>query len=542
MASTGDADDTPNYRIPRPIPFELRQHCAIYFEEKLYSQALDLLLNILTCGTTADAPAYVPSPQYLALAATILVHPSTSTRAKSKEEQEAANLALQVLRLTLQQVGPVLSGFNVAFTFTHFDSSRHGGRRLGDESTTNGSIPDHHDETTLNLDLGNSGSLWSRAEDFWQAVGWAFNCSVLHPKRWERWQLWLEFMCVAIETDWQIREDMDEKSQEKSALRHSLLMKYVTSNTGGFGQHRRLLRAIFADGSGPSLSEFRQVFKYELKELPKETAQANHKKRAEVNIDEDEYGDYLSPGEDDSESQERTSKSRVKRPRQGTRTAKTPSEDEESNGVVHDIYSNGGVAAFGGFQSLALRQRLLNLLMKAATAMPKVFMHFDDLYHLFVENLRHLPLPIFQAFMSPTTLPWFSPHAHSTLCELLLWRIRESGGPQSNDIYLNQEKLQDCFLPYAASNSSAVDNARMSILLESLITLLDKYGTLRNTPSFREAVAVGNENRLEKAEAEIRRNKNSRKLEDMEWSWLIESADRLLYLVNDILPMADEED
>jgi hypothetical protein len=505
------------------------------------SQALDLLLNILNYGTTAYAPAYVPAPQYLSLAATIIVHPSTTTRAKSKEEQEAANLALQLLRLTLQLTSPISSGFNIAFNFTHFDSSRHGGRRLGDESTTNGSLPDHHDETSLNLDLGKSESLWSRAEDFWHVVGWAFNCSVLHPNRWERWQLWLEYMCLAIETDWEEREKMD-KSQGTSVLRDSLLMKYITSTSGGFGRNRRLLRAIFADGSGSSLTEFRQVFKNELKELPKETDPVNHKKRAEVNIDEDEYGDYLSPDEDNSEGQEGTTKSRTKRPRRGTKPTKAPAEDEGSKGVVHEIYSNGGVAAFGGFQSLALRQRLLTLLIRASTSMPKAFMAVDDLHHLFVENIRHLPLPIFQAFVAPTALPWFSPDAHSTLCELLLWRIRESSGPPSNESFLNQEKLEVCYLPYAAKNSSAVDNARMSILLESLIILLDKYGALRNTQSLKEAVGIGNENRIEKAEAEIRRNKNSRKLEDMEWSWLIESADRLLYLVNDILPMEEEEE
>lgn len=505
------------------------------------SQALDLLLNILNCGTTASAPAYVPAPQYLALAATITVHPSTTTRAKSKEEQEAPNLALQLLRLTLQLAGPVSTGFNAAFTFTHFDSSRHGGRRLGDESATTGSIPDHYDETPLNLDLANSGSIWSRAEDFWHVVGWAFNCSVLYPKRWERWQLWLEFVCLAIEADWEEREKM-ANTEGTSVMMDSLLIKYVTYTSGGLGQNRRFLRAIFADGRGSSLSQFRQVFKYELKELPKETDQVNHKKRAEVNIDEDEYGDYLSPDEDNSEGQEGTTKSRSKRPRRGTRPKTPPVEDEGLNGVVHDIYSNGGVEAFGGFQSLALRQRLSGLLMKAATVMPKAFISIDDLCHLFVEQIRHLPLPIFQAFVAPTALPWLSPHAHSTLCELLLWNIRESAGPQSNERFLTQEKVESCYLPYAAKNSTAVDNARVSILLESLIIFLDKHGILRNTQSFRDAVSMGNENRIEKAEAEIRRNKNSRKLEGMEWSWLIESADRLLYLVKDILPVEEEEE
>ncbi|KAH8702061.1 hypothetical protein BGW36DRAFT_424351 [Talaromyces proteolyticus] len=542
-------DPNSNYRVARTIPFELRQHCAIYFEEKLYSQALNLLINILTSGTAAHAPAYVPAPQLLALATTILVHPSTTTRAKSKEEQEAASLALQLLRLTLHLVGPVSAKFDVAFEFTHFAQSRHGGRRRGEDSASNGSTHDV-DEIPLNLTLSKAGSLWSRAEDFWQAVGWAFNCSVLYPKRWERWQIWLEFMCYAIEDDWEQRENAADAQQATAqpvtpskrrdrALKESLLLKYLMAGSAGLGRNRRVLRAVFANGSATSLSEFREVFNNELKDLPKESKKVNTKKRAEVNIDEDEYGDYLSDDEDPSEGQEENSeRSRPKRPRLGTRATK-PTEDESSDKLVSDIYSNGGVATYGGFKSLALRKRLLILLVQASTAVPKAFMPLSDLYHLFVENIRHLPLPIFQAFVSPTALPWSSADAHSTLCEILLWRIRESSGPQSQESLLNQKKLEECFLPYAANNSTAVDNAKMSILLESLIFLLAQHDGLRNTAELREAVSTGNERRLDKAEAEIRRNKNSRKMETIERSWLIESADRLLYLVHDILPKED---
>jgi hypothetical protein len=497
----------------------------------------------------------VPAPQHLALAATLLVHPSTTTKAKSKEEKDSASAALQLLRLTLQLVGPISSKLNVAFTFTHFESSRHGGQRKVDEQTTSVSGFDD-DEAPLNLDLAKSKSLWSRAEDFWHVVGWTFNCSVLYPRRWERWQIWLEYMCLAMEMDWIQREkmvDADGTSKSEELLKDSLIWKFIVTDTAGYGRNRRILRSIFADGSAISLTEFREVFKNELKEQQQgqeDNKTSNSRKRIEVNIDEDEYGDYLFQDEDDSDIPDKSSRTRPKRARRGTRAADltlveeaaAKEEEQKAKKLADEVHAKGDIAAYGGFHSLELRQRLLSLLIKVSLAMPKTFMPTDDLYHLFVENIRHLPLPIFQTFVSPQTLPWMTADAQSTLCETLILRMRESAAPNSNDAYLHQQKLQEYYLPYSANTASAVDNAKYSVLLEALIVLLARNNALRNTPILRESIMTGNERRIAKAEAEIRRNKASRKLEGGEWSWLVESADRLLYLVEDILPQVDSSD
>jgi hypothetical protein len=505
---------------------------------------LSLLLNLLACGTTIRAPTFVPAPQHLALAATILVHPSTTTQAKSKEEADAASAALQLLRLTLQLVGPISANLDTAFTFKHFSSSRHGGQWRSEDTTTSGFGFDD-DETPLNLDVAKSKSLWSRAEDFWHVVGWAFNCSILYPRRWERWQTWLDFMCCAMEADWVQRQktvNTDGEGGSETNVKESLIWKFISTSNASFGRDRRMLRAIFADGSTASLTEFHEIFKNELKELKQDDKTPNAKKRAEVNIDEDEYADYQSEREDDSDVPDKPTRTRPKRALRGTRVAgSAPAEKEVETKKLadDDDYLGEDIAASGGFQSLALRQRLLNLLIKVSISMPKSYMTVEALYDLFVENIRHLPLPVFQAFVSPAILPFFPPDAQSTLCESLLWRMRENSGPDSSNGYLDQKKLQECYLPYAASTASAVDNAKISILLESLIVLLAKNNLLRNTPILREAVITGNTRRIAKAEAEIRRNKASRELEDEEWSWLVESADRLLYLVQELLPRED---
>jgi len=528
------------------------------------------LLDILTSGTVASAPAYVPSPQHLALAATFVVHPSTTTRAKTKQEKDAANAALQLLRLTNTLVGPVAARFDVAFSFTHFDSSRHGGRRrTAGESGVPKKVLDDETEP-LNLDLGMSGSLWSRAEDFWHAVGWAFNCSVLYPKRWERWQLWLQFMCEVLEDDWNERlrqlEKMEEDEKQKNGsqqpaapskkkqrdrdclLMDSLIFKYLTTGAVGYGRNRRILRAIFADGSTSSVNEFREVFKNELKE-PKQDDDKPKKREVDVNIDEDVYGDYLSKDEDDeseetdaskTQTQTRTTRTRPKRSKRDTGPSSKSNPNDAATDASYDtsdtIYANGGVACLGGFQSLALRQRLLQLLSTVSERLPKAFMPLEDLYHLFVENIRHLPLPVFQAFVSPSVLPYFTPAAQTTLCELLLFRMRESAAPDTDEDYLSQAKLERCFLPYAASSASVVDNAKVSILLESLLVLLAESDMLRVTPELKQAVTEGILARNDRAQVEVRRSQSSRKVEDIEWCWLIESGERLMFLIENILP------
>ncbi|KAE8145261.1 hypothetical protein BDV25DRAFT_144819 [Aspergillus avenaceus] len=543
MAMTDQEASSPLYRPPRPLPFELIQHVGIFFEEKLYTQALNLLLNILTTGTVFPTPVFVPTPQHLAVAATFLVHPSTTTRAKSAEEEAAPIASLRLLRLTNTLVGPVAANLGAAFAFTHFEASRHGRRRRAEDEHLS-----DDDSKLVNLDLAQSASVWSRAEDFWHVVGWAFNCSVLHRERWEPWQTWLEFMCEVLEDDWNERLRMSERQHTSSEsadedvsgiLKTSLVCRYITETAAGYGRNRRILRAIFADGGSTSVNEFREVFHRELKKPKQEDKNKNTKKReVQVNIDEEEFGDYLNDDEESSDDPDSTTKRptrQTKRPRRGTRGAKTNDASDAQSPVTCAL---SDVSSYGGFQSLALRQRLLNLLSNVSQALPETFISLEELYHLFAENVRHLPLPVFQSFISPTALPYFHPSARTTLCEFLLFRMREHAAPDTDEEYLNQTKLEQCFLPYAASSTSAIDNAKMSFILETLLMLLANSDMLTVTPELKEAVEEGIEARAHKAQTESKRSQNSRKAEDAEWSWLLESGERLRFLVDEILPQA----
>ncbi|KAJ5203282.1 hypothetical protein N7449_005361 [Penicillium cf. viridicatum] len=557
-------DEVP-YRSPVPLQWELARQTEIFLEDSLWPQAYSLLYNVLASGTISSTKAVIPLPQHLAVAATMLVHPKTTTRAESEYEKEAPNAALRFLRLTNSLVGPMDAKFNLAFGFTRFESSRQGRRR--------GESPiivenDNPDTKPLNTKFNQASSVWSSAEDFWHAVGWAFNCSVLHPARWERWQIWLQFMCNVLEDDWKeqiwvLGEIEGEGSQgaepakkenrrgrrrkakvvevhdDLGIFRESLIFRYIASNTTA-GRDRRIMRAIFANGKS-NLGEFKEVFTDELRIPVPEQDSHNAKKRAgDINIDKDNYGDYLNNSDEGFEADQSSisasppgkgSKAsnprRSKRTRRGTRNAMDEATDpinmpKESQTPSHE----SNLSPLGGYISLALRQQLLSILSSVSEKLPRHFMPLDDLYGMFVENIRDLSLPIFQHFISPSNLPHLLPEADSTLCELLLFVLRESSAPSSDDNYLTQAKLEKCFLPYAAATPTVGNNAKVSLLLEALMTLLHKSKMLSVTPSLTEAVRSGI----------ARREKASRDRDSVEWAYLQESGFRMKFMVEHILP------
>ena len=512
------------------------------------TQALTFLLDILASGTAGSRPAYLPTPAQFAVAVTCLVHPATTTRARTPEEKDAPAAALRLLRLVNKQIGPKAARFGAAFAFTHFESSRHGAtRRRGDEGEETSQL--NEDTVPLNLELGQSGALWSRTEDFWQAVGWAFNCSVLHPARWEVWRLWLEFMCEVLEDDWNerlrrvesARQAGSEKSEEKlkRPLRKSLLFRYIEGGSAGYGQNRRILRAIFADGGPGAVGEFREVFHKELKSLNRDANEENIKKReAAVNINEGQFGDYLTDDNDDSGEETSTSKQAHPRPQRASKRPRrsTHLRPDPTSTPPPPTPQTTGLTLLGGPTSLSLRQRLLTLLTHASDTLPATFIPLDDLYHLFVENIRHLPLPIYQTFLAPTTLPHFTSPQQITLAEYILSRILESSAPRHVEPFLTAENLVSSYLPYTAGSGNIADNAKVSIALETMVVLLAQGGMLVVTDGLRDAVQRGIVARGHKAQGDGRKRESGQRDEEGELVWLVESAERLMFLVEEIVP------
>ena len=190
----------------------------------------------------------------------------------------------------------------------------------------------------------------------------------------------------------------------------------------------------------------------------------------------------------------------------------------------------------GGIDSLRLRKRLLGILSDVSYRLPQDFVPVLDLYNLFADNIAAQPLPIFQAFVSPFILHEFTDAEQTTLCEILLYSLREASAPSSDETYLYQSKLEKCFLPFGAANGSLVNNIKMSILLESAIMLLGKSDLLTATPSFKKVVQSGIDRRGGKAQDELRRSQNSKRQVPFEWSLLRESSERLMSLAELLSP------
>jgi hypothetical protein len=459
---------------------------------------------------------------HLSLAATLAVHPALTTRTTSGEKHGQANSALQLLRLTNTVVGPVGADVNSAFAFKRF--------------VTNVSRPTDTDSPTseekIDTPFARNESLWSRAEDFWHVVGWAFNCSCLkstpmYAQRWERWSLWLGFMLQVLEDDWEVRCAAGE-------CQRSLMWQSVATASGGYGKHRRILRAIFADGSEKATNEFREVFRNELKGPTKDSEKVK-KREVDVNVEAEIYGDYMARDDDDFSDDEilatagkrtrtRDPSTRRVTPRNSAASLKGEYESGEA-----EIPSDG-TALLGGSETVSLRLRLLNLLSSVAGQFPSDFMEAEELFTLFVEFIRPLPLPAFQLVVLPSLFPAFSDDAHLTLCELLLQRMLEAAAPNTrSERYLTQSKMEHFYLPYAANKASHVDNAKVSLLLESMLRSFFRAGSLQRKPELGKALEAGIEARCRKVRTDSQRT--GRNDDGVAGAWVSESGDRMRDIV-----------
>ena len=544
----------------RELPFELSQHVQTYLEEGLFTQAFKFLISITSNSCSSkdrSGPITTPPPSHLAVAATLAVHPVTSTRTIEREKWNQANAALRLLKLVNKLVGPVNANFNTAFSFRKFES------RFSRRDNQWGDDDDAEDDNAfgdneLNTTYARSHSLWNRAEDFWQLVGWAFNCASLpglHRARWKHYRLLLDFLIDVLGVDWSMRTNGDNQLPEES-----LLWQYIELSAGGHARQRRILRAIFADGSARSRGEFRGIFANELKH-PKQEEEGIKKLEMQdhVNIDQDEYGDYLGQEDDDVSDRARDNDDAMstgsgrpaKRMRTRTRTASSGRVAlRSSNSSLRSSYTDGegdttssSSQTLGDHSSISLRLRLLRLLTYVSShetltaTSPTTFPDLEELFILFVEFIRPLSLPVFAQIVLPSHSNPFDPTTLTNLCEAILQRTLEQSAPSSRSlVLLSQAKLEEEYLPFAASKNSIDANARVSILLESLTRTLASVGVLKKSDLLSAAVEMGIDRRISKAADQTEKKKGKkRQAEDaVAWEWLVESGQRLGKVVKDL--------
>ena len=420
----------------------------------------------------------MPPPSHLALISTLVVHPSLNTRAKTTDRLQASNLAAEYLRLVQKTVGPSNARFAEAYVFP----KRAGDSRRGTSGRRQNGSPDVENTISDGLggDLATKNSLWTQGGDFWAVVGWAFNCSVRHKKRWERWHLWLEHMAYVLESDWNMRDDKDKES--------SLIVRYAVSGGGD----RRIVRAIFADGSSKNTAEFGEIWKNEIVERKEKRERPIRK--IDLDIDEGNYGDYLEESSASENSEEEVD---------GTNKGGLNDDDALRKNLLLATASSSfpdGTMPLGGPQALSLRLRLLSLLSSLSTTLPGSFTSLSSLYDLYLTHIRPLPLPTFSAILSPPfLLDSFPPDAASSLVQYLASSLLETAAPTPSLDDLTQAMIVKCYLPWAANTMDAADNANVGTCVEVLLRMFDRIVGLKWTKEMEQAALDGVQRREEKA-------------------------------------------
>lgn len=271
-----------------------------------------------------------------------------TTKAASKDAIKGADAALRYLHCVQATIDePAYPAIRKAFTFPEERTRRRG---PGQRSAAGSLSPEPGGDIERIAGLAaNAQSLWYRAEDFWHIVGWAFNCSVAHKTRWDRWKLWLGTMLDFLEADWDVCVKQSNKDQprQEAILRESLLWHYIVGDAESTnrGMRRRIVKAILSVATPESRKEFPEVWDKETAEPRRQ--QDGHQKVGEVDFETGDVADYDS----DEEMQDA--------PEQ------TDADDEsETSSILGDTSIYGMYEAaerLGGQDAIELRQRLVAL-------------------------------------------------------------------------------------------------------------------------------------------------------------------------------------
>lgn len=230
-------------------------------------------------------------PFHIEIVSALLVHPRHTTQAPRGERVELAWRAITFLRSLLATLGPLNANLSEAFSLAPI---RTRGARRGRNAGDDGSSESDDDDERMGGVVANQGRIRRCAKDFWHVVGWAFNCSVVYPKRWRYWKVWLGYMLDVLETDWEQREAEDRKAglgppestqdseMGQSMLQESLLVRYLSDVKGRSSGMKRVVGAVFAAGSPDDLRSYPEVFPNETREAQAQNGQK--RKRADSTI------------------------------------------------------------------------------------------------------------------------------------------------------------------------------------------------------------------------------------------------------------------
>ncbi|KJZ78923.1 hypothetical protein HIM_01696 [Hirsutella minnesotensis 3608] len=526
------------YHEARQLPRELKEHCQIFLEEQLYMSAVNLLNSTLAAGLSRRAPkrnaVSIPPPSHLALLATLVVHPQHTTRADKPEHLVVSSLALDYLRNVLYVAGPINADFRTAF---QFNSTSRWSRRSGHTAPASDSDmsdgDSDRDVDRLRGRMANEASVWTRGQDLWSTVGWAFNTATSHPQRWRYWKVWLEFILDVLDDDWAERERIDHEAHEAgdegdpepvASRKESMIRMYMEQQDGRQAGNKRIMKALLADGGSLSSSAFPEVFDKEPRG-PRKTAKK--RKRNEVlDLENDKYGDYL---DDESMSS-------------GISEPPTPEKRRDGRKDVPFGSSNPGIV-----ESIPLRLRFFRLLSAANFVLCRRTT-LNQLYEDFAVAIKVLPLQLFALFVTQRENPLL-PETHVTITKELFHLLLPSKYKDPKKVdpegdasgSLTMPMLEQCYAPLPANTVGLEDNAKLSLVVESAIQLLWMCDMVKYTDSFAKAVKQGIEARETKAKKK-RTGKMRTDAGDVVAKDVLAASNERLHVLLEMLRMADDSD
>lgn len=308
-------------------------------------------------------------------------------------------------------------------------------------------------------------------------------------------------------------------------------MHYLGTVGEGRNRKRRIMRAILADGSPKALAEFGEIWKDETKP-PRRKKEARRGRKRQLDLDQGNYGDYDEDSDaptPDNSSQRSGSTSR--RSRGISDRAAPPGELSDENGREQTPRPSG-IEGFGGVESVMLRQRLLALLVRLCATHPEGFLDVEDLFDLYAEFLRALPLPVFQRFVLPLRR-YLDEHFQASLDQMLLRPLLDGAAPAYKRNELTQADFELYYAPFAANVASMAENAKVGLLVEDLLRLLWKTGGLTYSDGLRSVVVRGISARRGKAEYDGRiKSEAKARGEEASATTMEASAARMIALID----------
>lgn len=271
--------------------------------------------------------------------------------------------------------------------------------------------------------------------------------------------------------------------------------------TKGSAGYKKVIRAILANGTGGALNYWCPVYKDEL-------STKRPRKRNMGSLDNSFIGDS-----DSDEDLTTPTIKNIKSPSEDTDMPDPDSDDDEEE----EPGLSTAAGEWGGMDALVLRQRWLTLL--SSVTFHKCYIPIEDLFHEYQETILRFSISSFVLFTN-TLIPADIEY-RSSLNQLLLATIISSRSPaprKGESDELTVAKIVERYLPFPANTNGVVDNAKVAVLLESMLRMLITEVGVQWSEELEKAVEAGIGARAAKAAGSGRRVEREKEKE-AKWVW-----------------------